>query len=153
MLPRRRPMLLRPSNVPVKTGPPVPSGTGGLKEIIMPNHITALACSAALGAMLALPSGPVWWNIVVFAYVLFGYCLPEVRFLLGTIDRATANAHLETVGFLGTIWSMMSGLPYFIENRDAVLSTFSVALGTTLIALVMSLANFVIDAPKKPRKD
>lgn len=103
-----------------------------------------LALSATLGFLSASPSRSPWQEIVVGIYVFFGYSLPEMGFLAGrqTLDRA--NKTLEFAGLLGTVISLVLGLPKFGSSPDIVLSTFSVALLTTAVAQALMILNLTI---------
>lgn len=102
------------------------------------------AIAATLGFLSASPPKLFWQEVVVGLYVFLGYALPEVGFLAGRQSLDRANKTLEFAGLLGTVISLVLGLPKFGSSPDVVLSMFSVALLTTAVAQALMILNLTI---------
>lgn len=106
--------------------------------------IYVLALSATLGFLSASAPKGLFEEFIVGLYIFVGYAFPEVRFLSNRKALARSNQTLEFAGLLGTVVSLVLGLPKFGSSPEIVLSTFSVALLTTAIAQILMIINLTI---------
>lgn len=103
-----------------------------------------LALSATLGFLSVSSPRGIFEDFIVGVYIFVGYALPEVRFLSNRKALVRSNQTLEFAGLLGTVVSLVLGLPKFGSSPEIVLSTFSMALLTTAIAQVLMIINLTI---------